>query len=311
MKLNKVDLNLFVAFDAIYTASSLSGAAERLHVTQPAMSNTLNRLRELFDDPLFVRSGRGMMPTPGAQNIIGPVREALATLNTSIHKLQSFDPSVAQKTFRFSMRDVSEALIFPHLLKTLQNQAPGIAIESFLISPEEARKELASGQLDFVIDSPAYLDPQLCSEKLIQDQVICLVREDHPATAHPLTLEKYLALPHILISSRRDGRAMVDTELEKLGKSRRIAMRIQHSLMVPELLSRTDMAMTTVSSFSNFQGTLSKNPGTKKLRLPFEMPDVQMNLFWHKSADMDPANQWMREVIFSAIKPHLQSTHEH
>ncbi|TQV80197.1 LysR family transcriptional regulator [Exilibacterium tricleocarpae] len=295
MKLNKVDLNLFVAFDAIYTASSLSGAAERLHVTQPAMSNTLNRLRELFDDPLFVRSGRGMMPTPGAQNIIGPVREALATLNTSLHKLKSFDPATSDKRFRFSMRDLNEAQLFPDLLGSLQREAPGIVIESFQVPREDSIKELANGRLDFVVDAPVLSDPQLCHQKLTEDEVVCVVREDHPITRETLTLEKYLTLPHILVTSRRDGQSMLDRELEKIGKFRRIAMRTQHSLMVPELLRRTDMSMTTIHSFSRFHAT-------RALALPFAVPPVEMYLYWHKSADLDPASQWLRAKLTSSLK---------
>ena len=297
MHLNKVDLNLFVAFDAIYTESSLSGAAERLHVTQPAMSNTLNRLRELFDDPLFVRSGRGMMPTPGAQNIIGPVREALATLNTSLHKLKSFDPASSDKRFRFSMRDIYEAQLFPNLLATLQREAPGIVIESFQVPREDAIKELASARLDFVIDAPVLSDPQLCHRKLTADEVVCVVRENHPITREALTLETYLELPHILVTSRRAGQSIIDRQLEKIGKSRRIAMRTQHSLMVPELLRRTDMSMTTIHSFSRFQGT-------RALPLPFAMRPVEMHLYWHKSADLDPANQWLRDKLAASLKTH-------
>ncbi len=295
MKLNKVDLNLFVAFDAIYTESSLSGAAQRLHVTQPAMSNTLNRLRELFDDPLFVRSGRGMMPTPGAQNIIGPVREALATLNASLHKLTSFDPATADKTFRFSMRDLNEAQLFPRLLELLQPEAPGVVVESFQIPREDAVKELASGRLDFVIDAPVLSDPQLRQQKLTEDEFVCVVREGHPIVDRELTLEKYLALPHIVVTSRRNGLSIIDRELEKIGKFRRISMRTQHSLMVPELVRRTDMTMTTVNSFSKFHTT-------RAMPLPFKMPPLEMYLYWHKSADLDPASRWLRQKLTASLQ---------
>ena len=145
MNLSKVDLNLFIVFDAIYTEANLTRAGQIVGITQPAVSNALSRLRETFNDPLFVRTAQGMVPTPMAQNIIGPVRNALALLRTSVQESRIFNPQQANKTFRISMTDLTEAVILPPLFQRLRRLAPAVLIESFLCKRRETTKELAAG----------------------------------------------------------------------------------------------------------------------------------------------------------------------
>src|SRR3989338_5437036 len=143
MNLNKVDLNLFIVFDAIYTEANLTRAGQIVGITQPAVSNALARLRETFNDPLFVRTAQGMVPTPMAQNIIGPVRNALQQLRISVQESRIFNPAQANKTFRISMTDLTEAIILPPLFQRLRRMAPNVNIESMLARRRETTKELA------------------------------------------------------------------------------------------------------------------------------------------------------------------------
>ena len=193
MNLSKVDLNLFIVFDAIYTEANLTRAGQIVGITQPAVSNALSRLRETFNDPLFVRTAQGMVPTPMAQNIIGPVRNALSLLRTSVQESRIFTPLQASKTFRISMTDLTEAVILPPLFQRLRRLAPALVIESFLCKRRETTKELAAGRLDFAVDAPLNTDPQVRHVKLMQDDMVMTVPERfarrHQLRHQPLPVE--------------------------------------------------------------------------------------------------------------------------
>lgn len=290
MDLNKIDLNLFVVLDSIYTESSLSGAAKRLYVTQPAVSAALSRLRDVFDDPLFTRAGRRMVPTPTTESIIGPVREALALMRTSVDKSYQFIPAREQKTFRLSMNDLSESVILPRLYQVLENEAPKMKLQVVQLNRRDALKSLSAGQLDFVMDAPLLTNDQLCHAPLFEGEYVAVVREDHPVVKEKLTLERYLELSHVHISSRTSGPGYVDYALERINAKRRIVVRTQHYLMVPKLVIDTDLCATVPSYFADI-------PGTVALPLPFEMGPQGHHLYWHRSRDSDPAIQWVKNVI--------------
>ncbi|WP_040262789.1 LysR family transcriptional regulator [Pseudomonas massiliensis] len=291
MNLSKVDLNLFIVFDAIYTEANLTRAGQIVGITQPAVSNALARLRETFNDPLFVRTAQGMVPTPMAQNIIGPVRSALALLRVSVQESRTFNPAEAGKTFRISMTDLIEAVMLPPLLRRLRKQAPGVVVESFLCKRRETTKELAAGRLDFAVDAPLNTDPQVRHVRLMDDRYVCAMRRGHPLEGRPLTLDAYLAQAHIHISSRRNGLGEVDLALGKLGLQRRIALRSQHYMMASQVLQHTDMVITVPERFAR-RHDLPCAP------LPVSgVTSVETHLYWHESTDQDPANRWMRELL--------------
>jgi len=291
MNLNKVDLNLFIVFDAIYTEANLTRAGQIVGITQPAVSNALARLRETFNDPLFVRTAQGMVPTPMAQNIIGPVRNALSLLRVSVQESRIFNPLQANKTFRISMTDLTEAVILPPLFQRLRRLAPAVVIESFLCKRRETTKELAAGRLDFAVDAPLNTDPQVRHVKLMQDQYVCAMRQGHPMAKERISLDDYMSLTHIHISSRRNGLGYVDLALGKMGLQRRIALRSQHYLMASQVLQQTDMVMTVPERFA-------RRHQLNYASLPVnDVPPLETHLYWHESTDQDPANRWMREQM--------------
>src|SRR5579864_7827542 len=161
MRLSKVDLNLFVVFEAVYRTRNLTRAAEALFITQPAVSNALARMRKAFDDPLFVSTSSGMVPTPFTENIIGRVREALQLLEASATEGDVFVPAASERTFRLSMPDLTEAILLPAIGEVLQQQAPGMSIECYFTPRSEVAAALATGKIDFAIDVPLIDDPQL------------------------------------------------------------------------------------------------------------------------------------------------------
>ena len=294
MQLNRIDLNLFVVFDVIYTERNLTRAAEVLNLTQPTVSNSLARLREMLNDQLFVRTPQGMVPTPMAENIIGPVREALGRLETSVREGQHFNPAESRRIFRFSMNDVSEYTLLPPLMQLLQQEAPGMGIESYHTRRRDLPRALASGEVELAIDIPEAADKSLCHAPLYDEDYVCVLRDDHPAARGRLSLEKYLSLQHVHVSSRRRGPGMVDVQLNKLGHQREIALRMQHYLVVPGILRNSDLAMTVPSRWA-------ERAGLKALKLPFEVPSQQWHLLWHRSADGDQANRWLRERVITLM----------
>ncbi len=291
MNLSKVDLNLFIVFDAIYSEANLTRAGQIVGITQPAVSNALARLRETFNDPLFVRTAQGMVPTPMAQNIIGPVRNALQLLRVSVQESRIFNPQQANKTYRVSMTDLTEAVLLPPLFQRLRRLAPQVCIESMLSRRREMTKELAAGRLDFAVDAPLNTDPQVRHVKLLDDRYVCALRRGHPLAKEKISLDDYLSLSHIHISSRRSGLGYVDLSLGKMGIQRRVVLRSQHYLMASTVLQQTDMAMTVPERFA-------RRHDLHYVDLPVnDVPNVESHLYWHESTDQDPANRWMREQL--------------
>ncbi|MFB0913008.1 MAG: LysR family transcriptional regulator, partial [Glaciecola sp.] len=241
MNLNRIDLNLFGVFDAIYTAGSLTKAADVLCITQPAVSNSLARLREMLNDPLFVRTGHSMTPTPVAQNIIGPAREALGLLRKSVQDSHTFEPSTAHKAFNFASRDLLEVSIMPRLMALLQSRAPNITLNNYEIARTNVVSSMASGSLDFFADASTFTDPHLLKQKIASDRFVVLARKNHPLLKNGLDLDTFLKLGHINVSHRKKGVGPIDIELDKIGKKRKEVMRGQHFLTVPSTIVKTDL----------------------------------------------------------------------
>ena len=291
MQLQQMDMNLFLVLDAIYNERNLTRAAEQLHITQPAVSNALARLRRTLDDPLFTRTPSGMTPTPLTESIMPRVQQALALLGTSLTEQRQFDPATASKTLRLSMNDMAETLMLPRLLERLQVQAPGITVESYYVPRDQLVKELAANTLDFGLDIPLATATQLNQQRLINDRYLCMLRADHPlAEQASLTLEQYLQLEHIHVSSRRSGPGLVDIALNKLGRRRSIKLRVQHYRVAPLVVMRTDLALTVPASLAN------QYPA-RLFELPFQIPQMDWHLLWHRTQHDDPANKWLREQL--------------
>lgn len=293
VQLQQIDMNLFPVLDAIYATRNLTRAAERLHITQPAVSNALARLRRALDDQLFIRTPSGMSPTPLTENIMPRVQQALALLSSSVTEHHQFEPSTAQKTLRLSMNDMAETLVLPQLLEHLQQVAPGITVESFYVPRDQLVKELAANSLDFALDIPMVSATQLNQQRLVADRYQCMLRPDHPlASESSLTLEQYLSLEHIHVSSRRSGPGLADIALNKLGRRRKIRLRVQHYRVAPLIVLKTDLALTVPAS-------LVRQYPASCFELPFQIPKMDWHLLWHRSQGEDGANKWLREQIIS------------
>ena len=301
MKLSQVDLNLFVVFDAIYAEQNLTRAAEILHITQPAVSNALNRLRETLGDPLFVRTARGMRPTPVAHTLVEPIRAALRQLDVCLQQQDRFVAEEAHRTFRLNAGDLAEQLLLPGLVSHLERCGPQLRLEVRFIDRQSVPLELAAGNLDISLDSRMLNHPELNSIRLLQEDYVCALRRDHPLAKTPLTLASYLSLKHIHVSSRARGPGQVDVALRALGNKRDIGLRLQHYVAAPAVIAATDYALS-------LPRRIAAHWDAVLLPLPFPTEAFDLHLYWHKSADHDPANRWLRETLTALIDGDTHNT---
>ena len=291
MNLHRIDLNLFAVFDAIYTAGSLTRAADVLCITQPAVSNSLALLRDMLNDPLFVRTGHSMTPTPVAQNIIVPARAALELLRKSVQESHTFDPLIAEKQFNFASRDLLEVSILAHL----EDGSPNITLANFEISRSKVVSEMANGNLDFFADASTFTDPHLHKACIATDRYVVLARKNHPKLKNGLDLETFLDMNHINVTYRHDGSSAVDVVLDNLGHKRCIKFHSQHFLTVPSALVKTDMVACMPYH-------LAKHYDLAMYEMPIDMPAMEYFLYWHVSMNEDHAHRWMREQIMEVAK---------
>lgn len=290
MKLTGIDLNLFVVFEAIYTERNLTRAAGVLNVTQPAVSNALARLRGHFDDPLFARRGGIMAPTPVAQSLILPVRQALARLRSGLDQRAKFDPQTSARTFHIALRDTTAAMLLPPLSQRLTREAPGVQIQVHILDRAEIPMELAAGTLDLAIDIPDLQRGDLMSAPYIADRYVAVMRKGHPDAAKAMTLDRFTALRLIAISSRRRGRTLIEASLARAGRQGNTVMRVPTFQMAMDIIRASDL-VTTLPSL------VARGLDVATAELPFAPPAVDLLLYWHRNAESDPGNIWMRAAI--------------
>lgn len=301
MHISKVDLNLFIVFEAIYAEGSITRASLKMNLTQPAISHALNRLRQLFDDPLFERQGHVMVPTPLARSIIDPVRQSLRGFEVTLNGAERFDAATSGRSFSLALRDVLEASVLPPLMARMAQDAPTVGLNTLQVGRRELESELAAGTLDAAIDVMLPLSNEIRRTLLAADQTVVLVRRGHPLVqdGQGLDLDGYLALEHIQTSSRRRGPGLEDFELSRLGLQRRVRLRCQHYFAACRVVSQTDLALTMPERLAR---VVNQQFGNQILPFPLQMPSLDIYLYWHANIDTDPAGQWLREQIIEAMR---------
>jgi len=239
-----IDLNLLVVLDAIITEGGITRAADKLNLTQPAISHALGRLRILFDDPLFVREGRAMRATPKARSLAEPVRRALRGLEVMLTETESFDPATSQRRFTIGVRDVFEATLLPPLMRAIQRLAPHVQVAALMVPRGELESELAAGRLDAALDVRWPMSEAIRRQRIAEERLVVVVRQRHPIVRRGLDLDQYLAQEHIVVSSRRSGEGPLDQELARLGLRRRMRLRCQHYFAACRVAAMTDLLLT-------------------------------------------------------------------
>ncbi|NNM52655.1 MAG: LysR family transcriptional regulator [Pseudomonadales bacterium] len=293
MHIHKSDLSLLLVFHAIYQEGSLTRAADVLHLTQPAVSHALARLRLRLSDPLFTRQGQRMIPSAMARQMAMPVAQAIASLESVWLHDAEFQPGHAEIEFRLGMRDVLEAHVLPGLMRILRSSAPGIQLSSVRVERRHLASMLSSGQLDIAVDVYLPVSEGLRSCRLTREALAVVVGPwftDH----RDLSLEDYLQGNHILVSSRRQGLGLEDLELQRLGLSRHIALRCQHYYAACQVVAQTNLLLTMPQSYARL---LIKDSSNIIRPLPVSMPSMDIYIYWHSRREDEPAHRWLRQQL--------------
>jgi len=300
MNIAEFDLNLLVVFDAVLAESSISRAAERLDLSQPAVSNALARMRKATGDRLFVRLANAMVPTPYAQAIADPIRQALASIRVSLAASQEFDPATSQRSFAIYLTDLGEAYFLPRLLARLNRTAPGVRIHTRPMPPESAENALRAGEVDLAIGNLPDLGAGFFMQRLFRDRYVCVVRKGHPVIGERITARQFAATSHAIVTPGGWGHGIIERTLVEHGLEQRITLRMQNFLVLASIVATTDMVAIVPHSVGS---QLSQHNDVKLLPLPIAIPAFDIKQCWQERFHDDKGNRWLRQQfaeLFSA-----------
>jgi DNA-binding transcriptional LysR family regulator len=292
------DLNLLLAFDALWTERHVTRAARRVGLTQSAMSHALRRLRVQLEDPLFLATPRGLRPTARAEALAPSLSEALSLVRRALAAPEQFSPAALRRTFTIATTDYANLVVLPRLMQRLAAAARHVQVVVTHLS-DSSERALAAGELDLVIigaSEPSY--DAIRSEALFTDGFVSLLRSGHPATKRRLTLARYLELQHVLISPQGGGEALVDAALRRLGRSRHIVLRVPHFLAAPLVVASTDHIVTLPERIAL---AVAKQHRLVVVRPPLRVPTFSNDQFWHARSDQDAAHRWLRQQVKEAV----------
>jgi DNA-binding transcriptional LysR family regulator len=296
MDFHGIDLNLLVAFNALMNERNVTRAATQVGVSQPAMSAALSRLRSLLGDPLFHRSGVGLIPTPRARDLESPVAEALRQIEVAMLSPAVFNPEATPVTFKLGLQDYPTVVLLPALLEALEHTMPGISLNVVAFNDRDAAVDLLdAGSIDAAIGvSPTNTDGRILTRPLLRDEFVTIVSSDNLTARRPMDLNTYLDLRHVLVSPEGKLHGVVDQTLAQQGKKRKLALTLPQIFSVPAVIARTNMTATIlkrIALHSQVSHRLVLFPP------PLALPEIVFHLIWHRRSDSHPANVWFREFI--------------
>jgi DNA-binding transcriptional LysR family regulator len=297
-----LDLNLLRVFDAVMTEQNLTRAAGRLAMTQPAVSNALRRLRDALNDELLIRTAHGVKPTPRAEALWPAVRHALSELEEAIAPEQNFDISTAQTTFRMAMADATATLWLPALVRSIEREAPQLTVRMVPLTTREPRPMLLRGDIDLAVGFFPGVTAQLAGgqgvsvspirhEQLYSGSYACVMRKNHPLAKEELTLDAYCSAKHLLVSFSGRANGLVDEALARLGRERRILITVNQFFTGGRVVATSDLLTVLprhlIASTGITGALITKD-------LPFELPNVHIDMLWHERDTRSPAHKWLR-----------------
>lgn len=295
MDIADVDLNLLVVFDALLKARSVSGAARALKMSQPATSFALNRLRKMFGEPLFVRTARGIHPTPYAESLGAPLEAILDRIRADLLQQPTFDPATEQRSITFNMQDIGELVFLPRILERLNAIAPGLQVRTVNLPPPLIEPALRSGEVDIALGHfPDLVGAALFQQRLFSHSFVCIVRADHPTIKDEMTRRQFLEGWHAVVHPAGHMNDSLEAELQAQGLTRRVSVRIEHFLAVPTILSQSNLIFTVPYAIG---ASLAKLADIKLVRPPFKAQPRVVKQHWHGRFQHDAANRWLRAVV--------------
>ncbi|WEN13430.1 LysR family transcriptional regulator [Rhodanobacter sp. AS-Z3] len=301
---NRIDLNLFRVLEAIYSQGGVSAAARVLHLTQPAVTHALQRLRDQLGDPLFVRQGNRLLPTEKVRTMMPAVQLHLKGLHASAHAQPHFDPAQLDIELTVGFRDILESIALPSLLARIEQHAPQLRVVSRRVAADDVERELAAGTLDLVVDRPLRASAQISRQRLLDESLVVVMRADHPC-ARQLRRSDYMAARHVAVSALGEANAL-DLVLGQNGMFRQVQLVCQHYFSACQIAAATQMLLTVPRSYANH---LAKLLPMAVQPLPIRLKAFPILAYWHASKDDDRVHSWFRRWVFEAISQAIAPVH--
>lgn len=288
------DLNLLNAFEALWRDRSVTAAAERLGLTQAAVSGSLRRLRGEFEDKLFTQVGRKMEPTPLAVDVAPQLLDALALVRKAQSERVRFTPATAKRMFTVRTRDIGEVTVVPRLQATLAQLAPGIQLRSVFLPIPETMSGLANGQIDFAMGFLPILETGIHKRLLAMQHYVCVMRAGHPLAKNKLTLDRFVDSDHLLVEYSGSGHLQLERALIEAGAGTRIRVRLPQYLSAPHSILNSDMMWSVPAALA--ESLAQYYPLVIKPH-PLQLPEIEVCVYWHDRYHRDPANKWLRDLV--------------
>jgi DNA-binding transcriptional LysR family regulator len=294
MNWGAIDLNLLIVFDAIMQERNVTRAGSRIGLSQPAMSHALTRLRHMLKDELFIRTPEGMAPTPRAEALALPLRNALNEMQLALEPA-SFDPALADRRFTIAVNNYAAVFIVPPLVAAVSAAAPGVHLDLRPSGTLDLAERLDRGEFDLVLSSTDSPGERFVMKRLLEDPFVIVMRRGHPASQQKMSAAAFAALPHLEISSSHEDTSFIDLWLTKEGLARHIALEAPF-LSAAAILIQSDMVATLSRGIA--QEFVRHHP-LQICELPYDSPLVRATMLWHRRLDRHPAHCWLRDVVSS------------
>ena len=298
------DLNLLPVLVAIYDHGSVTTAAQRLGMSQSAVSTALAKLREKYGDPLFHREGHGMTPTVRMRALILPLREAMTYVSDTLVSGAVFDPATTQRTFTFGMSDLGEMVFMPEILRRLRELAPRASVRSVAASAVQIERGLENGDIDLAVGYfPDLREKSFLEKHLFFHHFLCLLRADHPITASTLSMAQFLGLEHAVVYGAGRTNELFERYLRSKKLHRRVVLETPHFLSIPPIISRSDLIVTVPHAVGVYVKNMHMN--IRIAQPPMRTPKIDLKIHWHRNFQRDPKNKWLREFVASLFTDDL------
>lgn len=294
MDIRSIDLNLLVVLEALLLDRNVTRAAKRVGLSQSATSSALGRLRDLFQDPLLVRTSEGMVPTQTALALMPDVLESLKQVRSIFEEKPRFNPATSTRTFAIVATDFMQMLLASKLAKTIEAKAPGIEISFKIPTGSIPTLAMQKGEIDLAFAPYADSPQGIYRQTLFSDRLVSITREDHPTIGKKISLSEYLKLNHVVVSFSGDRKTLVDEELAKKGLRRKITAVVPYLYLALQLVAETDMIATMPSRLVELH---KENLGLKVLPPPIQSGEFVMYQLWHERTHSDDANSWLRSIV--------------
>ncbi|MGO8845752.1 MAG: LysR family transcriptional regulator [Methylocella sp.] len=295
-------MNLLYAFKLLMEERSVSRAAEKMFISQPAMSHILQRLRSQLNDPVLVKTTAGMKPTLRALALLQPIKAVLKEVEQILQSPEKFSPATSQNRFVIVTSDYVQFILLPKLTESINKHAPNIEIHIQQPTSKLPEAAIEEEEIDLVIgfDAIFNLPSYIGRETLFSDKIVCIAKQDHPNIGEPeISLEQFMASKHMLISPRGAGTGLIDDYLGARGLARKISLVVPNFLPAPWIVANTDLLLSLPSRIAEQFVRLAP---LKILPIPIDLPTYELIMIWHPRQEKEPAHQWLRREILNTCR---------